>query len=63
METLRKYFGMIPVALTDLGNAPFNKDLMHSTVHESPRAMLMDLENIKKLFVERNNEKSKANKA
>ncbi len=38
-------------------------DLTHSTVPESPRAMLMDLENIEKLFVEKYNEKAKANKA
>jgi hypothetical protein len=31
-------------------------DLTHKTVPESPRAMLLDLENIEKLFVERYNE-------
>ncbi len=38
-------------------------NLTHSTVSESPRAMLMDLENIKKLFVKKYNEKARANKA
>ncbi len=38
-------------------------DLTHKTVPESPRAMLQDLENIKKLFVEKYNEKARANKA
>jgi hypothetical protein len=38
-------------------------DLTHSTVPESPRAMLMDLENIEKLFVEKYDKKAKANKA
>jgi hypothetical protein len=38
-------------------------DLTHSTVPESLRAMLMDLENIEKLFVEKYNEKARANKA
>jgi hypothetical protein len=38
-------------------------NLTHSTVPESPRAMLMDLENIKKLFVEKYNKKARANKA
>ncbi len=33
-------------------------DLMHKTVPESPRAMLQDLKNIKKLFVEKFNEKA-----
>ncbi len=33
-------------------------NLTHKTVLESPRAMLQDLENIKKLFVEKYNEKS-----
>jgi hypothetical protein len=33
-------------------------NLMHKTVPESPRAMLQDLENIKKLFVEKYNEKA-----
>jgi len=33
-------------------------DLIHKTVPESPRAMLLDLENIEKLFVERYNEKA-----
>jgi hypothetical protein len=37
--------------------------LTHSTVPESPRAMLMDLENIKKLFVKKFNMKARANKA
>ncbi len=37
-------------------------DLTHSTVPESWRAMLMDLENIKKLFVEKYNKKARANK-
>ena len=33
-------------------------DLTHKTVPESPHAMLQDLENIEKLFVERYNEKA-----
>jgi hypothetical protein len=37
-------------------------NLTHGTVPESPRAMLMDLKNIKKLFVEKYNEKARANK-
>ncbi len=38
-------------------------NLMHKTVPELPRAMLQDLKNIKKLFVEKYNEKAQANKA
>jgi hypothetical protein len=38
-------------------------NLTHSRVPESPRAMLMDLENIEKLFVEKYNKKASANKA
>ncbi len=38
-------------------------DLTHKTVPESPRVMLLDLKNIKKLFVERYNKKARANKA
>jgi hypothetical protein len=38
-------------------------DLTHSTVPKSPRAMLMDLKNIKKLFVEKYKKKARANKA
>jgi hypothetical protein len=38
-------------------------NLMHNTVPESPCAMLQDLENIEKLFVEKYNEKARANKA
>ncbi len=38
-------------------------NLTHSTVPKSPRAMLMDLENIEKLFVEKYNKKARANKA
>ena len=38
-------------------------DLTHKTVPESPRVILLDLENIEKLFVERYNEKARANKA
>ncbi len=38
-------------------------NLTHKTVPESPRAMLQDLENIMKLFVEKYNEKARANKA
>jgi hypothetical protein len=37
--------------------------LTHSTVPKSPRAMLMDLENIEKIFVEKYNKKARANKA
>jgi hypothetical protein len=36
---------------------------MHKTVPESPHAVLQDLENIEKLFVEKYNEKARANKA
>jgi hypothetical protein len=36
---------------------------MHKTVPESPRAMLLDFENIEKLFANRYNEKARANKA
>ncbi len=38
-------------------------NLMHKTVTESPCAMLQDLKNIKKLFVEKYNKKAQANKA
>jgi hypothetical protein len=38
-------------------------NLTHSTVPESPRAMPMDLKNIEKLFIEKYNEKARANKA
>jgi hypothetical protein len=38
-------------------------DLTHSMVPESPRAMLMDLKNIEKLFIEKYNEKARVNKA
>jgi hypothetical protein len=38
-------------------------DLKHKTVPESPCVMLHDLENIEKLFVEKYNEKTQANKA
>ncbi len=38
-------------------------DLTHKTVPESPRAMLVDLENIEKMQVEKYNEKAKASKA
>ncbi len=38
-------------------------NLTHKTVPELPRAMLQDLENIKKLFIEKYNEKAQANKA
>ncbi len=38
-------------------------NLTHKTVPELPRAMLQDLENIKKLFVEKYNKKGQANKA
>jgi hypothetical protein len=38
-------------------------NLMHKTAPELPCAMLQDLENIKKLFVEKYNEKAQANKA
>jgi hypothetical protein len=38
-------------------------NLMHKTVLESPCPMLQDLENIKKLFVEKYNKKAQANKA
>jgi hypothetical protein len=35
---------------------------MHKTVPELPRVILQDLENIEKLFVEKYNEKARANK-
>ncbi len=38
-------------------------NLMHKTVLELPRAMLQDLENIKKLIIEKYNKKARANKA
>jgi hypothetical protein len=38
-------------------------NLTHKTVPESPRAMLQDLKNIEKLFIEKYNEKAQANKA
>jgi hypothetical protein len=38
-------------------------NLRHKTVLESPRAMLQDLENIEKLFIEKYNKKARANKA
>lgn len=38
-------------------------DLTHSTVPESPRAMLLALENIQKLFAKKYNKKARANKA
>jgi hypothetical protein len=38
-------------------------NLTHSTVPESLRTMLMDHKNIEKLFVEKNKEKARANKA
>jgi hypothetical protein len=38
-------------------------NLTHKTLPELPRAMLQDLENIKKLFVEKYNEKAQANRA
>jgi hypothetical protein len=38
-------------------------NLMHKTVPELPCAMLQDLKNIKKLFVQKYNEKAQANKA
>ncbi len=38
-------------------------NLTHSMVPEFPRAMLMDLENIKKLFDKKYNKKARANKA
>ncbi len=37
--------------------------LTHTLVPKSPRAILVDLENIKKLFVEKTNEAARANKA
>jgi hypothetical protein len=38
-------------------------NVTHSTVPKSPRATLVDLENIKKLFVEKYSKKARANKA
>ena len=37
-------------------------DLTHKTIPESPRAMLLDLENIEKMQVKKYNEKAKASK-
>jgi len=37
--------------------------LMHTLVPESPRAILVDLENIEKLFAEKAKEAARANKA
>jgi hypothetical protein len=37
--------------------------LTHTLVPESPRAILLDLENIEKLFAEKTNEAARANKA
>ena len=50
-------FSNLPLVWRDQYN------LTHSTVPESPRAMLMDLKNIKKFLVERYNNKAKATKA
>jgi hypothetical protein len=36
--------------------------LTHTLVPESPRAILLDLENIEKLFAEKSNEAARANK-
>jgi hypothetical protein len=36
---------------------------MHTLVPESPRAILLDLENIEKLFAEKSNEAARTNKA
>ena len=38
-------------------------NLTHTIVPESPRAILLDLENLKKVFAERSNEAARANKA
>ena len=35
----------------------------HKTILESTRSMLHDLENIEKVFIEKNNKKVRANKA
>ncbi len=44
----------VSIILSHLPVAWRNKyDLTHSTVPKSPRAMLIDLENIKKLFIEK----------
>ncbi len=54
----------VSIILSHLSVAWRNQyNLTHSTVPESPRAMLMDLEYIKKLFIEKYNEKARANKA
>jgi hypothetical protein len=50
-------FSHLPVAWRNQCN------LTHSMVPESPRAMLMDLENIEKLFIKKYNKKARANKA
>ena len=38
-------------------------NLTHTIVPESPRAILLDLENLEKVFAERSNEAARANKA
>jgi hypothetical protein len=38
-------------------------NLTHKTFPEPPRTMLLDLENIKKVFVKNYNKKAKSNKA
>jgi len=68
METLNKYLGLLPtiknspqaVASTELGRTQYA--LTHTLVPESPRAILLDLENIEKLFAEKSNEATGANK-
>ena len=54
----RKYHtGHLPVAWRNQYN------LTHTIVPESPRAILLDLENLEKVFAERSNEAARANKA
>ena len=64
--------GNVPFNKTMLASIIFNHlpvawriqySLMHTLVPESPRAILLDLENIEKLFAEKSNEAARANKA
>jgi len=77
METLNKHLGLLPMgnvpfnetmlASIILSHIPVEwrtqYALTHALVPESPRAILVDLENIEKLFAEKANEAARANKA
>jgi hypothetical protein len=60
-------FNMMTLASIILNHLPVawrtQYALTHTLVPESPRAILLDLENIEKLFVEKTNEAAQANKA